>query len=510
MKVSLVWLGLCLMLGMACSYSGKPQPTAAAPLQQTPQVPAAQNRKHCGDGVCDGPENAKSCPQDCSPSASGTQNAQPNPSLPPAAQPQQGGEVILFQIVEHEVHRFNNCNQFNMRQYLDGGYVQRDGGSSRILKLQGHPTSMLTAEKMDRYYYISSEQNPVGESAGFPTFNWDVAGQALWTADFAANTPQALTTPGAESFPGDVASAPRNRFVLYPLTLPTSSAPGQQPGMLFSSKFDPFASDSSLVIFNPASGTHTAILANAYNRALFSSFGDFSADGSAFYTISLSGGGFQLVKISLENGTVSAFDSVFPAFNWKALNWNEFFSTNTGLATAHFRISPDEKRLVAYRAVFSASSTPATPCALSGSYHLWVFHLDDGRLEEYRNQPGVVADADWKSDSSAFALAIVDNTGCYPEYLNSHIALFDPQGTMLTELVSEPRSKITHILWSPQSDALGYDVYSTDYVGRIKLVNASNKSVSEVINTDSLRYAPNLQNPVTLSLAGWMKAGGMP
>lgn len=61
MKTRFVLLTCIVIFSMACSMSGlvpgqNPTPTRAAPN--------SENR--CGDGVCDGPENAKNCPGDCS------------------------------------------------------------------------------------------------------------------------------------------------------------------------------------------------------------------------------------------------------------------------------------------------------------------------------------------------------------------------------------------------------------------------------------------------------------
>lgn len=53
-----------LVTTLACGPSADATPTApVAP----PDSPPSQGR--CGDGICDGPENAQNCPQDCSPGA---------------------------------------------------------------------------------------------------------------------------------------------------------------------------------------------------------------------------------------------------------------------------------------------------------------------------------------------------------------------------------------------------------------------------------------------------------
>jgi len=53
------------LLALACNLTGQ----QAAPTVQP------QSEKRCGDAVCDGPENAQTCPQDCATAASGGEDA---------------------------------------------------------------------------------------------------------------------------------------------------------------------------------------------------------------------------------------------------------------------------------------------------------------------------------------------------------------------------------------------------------------------------------------------------
>lgn len=66
---------ILLLFSLACSLAG-----AASP---EPTLPVSQNR--CGDLVCDGPENAQNCPQDCSAAAvqadEPAADEQPDPSV---------------------------------------------------------------------------------------------------------------------------------------------------------------------------------------------------------------------------------------------------------------------------------------------------------------------------------------------------------------------------------------------------------------------------------------------
>jgi pimeloyl-ACP methyl ester carboxylesterase len=63
MKRLMVFLISLVLLGLACNSE---QAVTSAPTFVPTDTPAAQSEKRCGDGVCDGPENAENCPQDCS------------------------------------------------------------------------------------------------------------------------------------------------------------------------------------------------------------------------------------------------------------------------------------------------------------------------------------------------------------------------------------------------------------------------------------------------------------
>ena len=68
LRVFSVLLVLCLL---ACTSTPTPEPemspTPSLALTATPTAaPTVKSEKRCGDGVCDGPETAESCPEDCS------------------------------------------------------------------------------------------------------------------------------------------------------------------------------------------------------------------------------------------------------------------------------------------------------------------------------------------------------------------------------------------------------------------------------------------------------------
>ncbi len=505
------WLLILLLVLsiVACGPSGggeTPEGVEAVPSAETPGGPGpGPGEGRCGDGVCDEAEQANPnlCPQDCAASPSAETPKSLVSPAPPTGIPERGaGEYgLLYHVAEHSVTAAGACYSFNFLRFLDAGYVLPDGSGNVVLDLKDNPTSKVASTNRDRYFYISTPLDPLMEIFGVQVFNWDVDGQTLWAADFAGGAPVEVASPVGNQFPGDVAAAPGNRYLLYPFT--TQSAQGQaNVGVM--PKFDPFRSDSSLVIVNLSNDAKATVLADQYNRRLFDSFADFSADGRFFYTIAREGDGFCFVEVALESGTVTDFRTLFPAFDWGALDWSAWFPREGDAAYASFAISPDRTRLLAYKNVFGANTT--NPCAPDSSHHLWVLDLERNTIESYRDQPGYVSDAGWKTDSSAFALALNSHGGCYPDYMDACIGLFDKDGRSLTTLVTELKSKITTLGWLSNGNVIAYDVYSTDYVGRLKVVDASTQRVTEVINTQELGYPVSQTNPVTLLFADWVSS----
>lgn len=488
-------LSLSVLIVLACfGLIGGQGAAAMSPEQAQP------GHDDCCVALVGGLDGATSSLQGCCPAAFGG-----SPSLPDQVRKSgpENAYGLLYHLVENTVLTQKmagiECHMFNFLQFLDAGYVGPENSTHVVLDLKDYPTSKVTSTRYDRYFYISTPNNPLIETFGFQMFDWDVAGQTLWMADFMGGDPAAVAPPEEDRFPGDVAVAPGNRYLLYPLT--AKASPTQAIGAIMG-KFDPFISDSSLVITDLTSGDQRTVLANRYNRRLFASFADFSADGNSFYTLAREENGFTFVKIALDSGTVTDFKTLFPDFDWGSLQWNDFFPKANDVSYAYFSISPDETRLIAYKDVLSASTD--NPCRVEAAHHLWLFDFERNILEVYRSQPARVADAAWRADSSTFALALVTHGGCYPEDMDSSIELFDRNARALDTLVNEPKSKITTIGWSPDSRFIAYDVYSTDFVGRLRTVDVSAKSVQEVVNTQDLGYAVNQTKPVTLLFADWV------
>jgi len=501
MKRTILILTLLITLSQACSLSGLTGGGDDTVIQNEPP-PQSENR--CGDDVCDGPENTGNCPEDCNAAIpdAGEAAAPSEENVARMANTEYG---ILYHIVEHTVTSNEmsgaKCYTFTFRKYLDGGHVQPDGSRNEILELQDYPTSMITAKKYDNFYYISSPISPVFENYGIEMFDWDVEGQTLWSSAFANNNPVEFAKSVGGEFPGGATTSPENNYLVYLITQKTG-ANQSQPGGFMPNNMNPFLSDSNLIVANLKNGGETTALSGNYNRQLFTSLTDFSADGNSFYTIAREGESFQFVKISLESGKATGFTEIFPGFDWGMVNWDELFPKANDFAYASFSISPDEKRLIAYKNIFTAILD--NPCFTEATHHLWVFNLEENTMDSFKNQDGYVSDSAWKYDSSEFALSIMGNSGCYPDYLDSSIEILDKDGKNSSALVNEPKSKIANLGWAPDGRFIVYDVYTTDFIGRLKLVDVSTKQVDEIINTQALGYAVSQSAPVTLLFADWV------
>jgi len=409
---------------------------------------------------------------------------------------------ILYHITGHTVispeMSGTKCYSLYFNEYFDGGYVKHDGSENKILDLKDYPTSMVTSKKYDNFYYISSPNNPISESFGFKIFNWDVGDQTLWSSDFIENDVVEIKSSAGDKFPGGVTASPGNNYLIY---LMTQTASDQSEGFMVN-KINPFVSDSSLIIASTENGEEKTVLLDSYNRQLFTSFADFSADGNYFYTIAREGGSFKFVKISLESGEVTDFAEAFPGFDWEAVNWDEFFPKTGDFAYASFSISPDGKRLIALKNIFTASMD--NPCFTDALHKLWIFNFENNAADIFENQEGYVSDSSWKYDSREFVLAIMGNSGCYPDYMDARIDKIDKDGKSKVSLVNEVKSKITNLGWSPDGMEIAYDVYGMDFIGRLKLVDADGKEVKEIINTQTLGYEASASEPVLLLFADWV------
>jgi cell division protein FtsL len=413
---------------------------------------------------------------------------------------------VLYHITKHHISKLKyndtECFALNFVCFLDGGIINQDGSNNKILNLKDYPTCMVTSKKYNNFYYISSTVNPVSEFKGFFLFDWDVDDQTLWEAQFSNNDVKKIKETDQTKFPGDVLPSPDNEYLIYLLTEKGEEV--KEGESFISGKINPFISDTDLIVRNTGSGEEKTVLKGSYNRQLCTSFSDFSTDGKYFYTISRQQDKFEFIRVTLKTGAVQKFREIFPQFDWDTINWDDFLPKTGDMNYGSFSISPDETRLIGYKSIVSVSMD--NPCYGGSSYKLWVFNIEENKTKKFENQEGYVADSSWNSNSKEFALAIVINGGCYPDYLDAKILKFDRDGEVTAELVFEPKSKITNIGWSPVENIIAYDVYSTDLIGCIKLVNTNNKEITELINTNNdLKIEIDSSEPVLLLFADWVK-----
>jgi len=413
---------------------------------------------------------------------------------------------LLYQLSGHDVSSFKagniTCYSLNFREFLDGAIIMPDGSENKILDLNDYPTSLMTSGKYDDYYYISSPEYPVSEIQGYKIFNWDVRNQTIYTADYGTSSDKTVVSSAENIFPGGVLASPYNKYLVYLMT--SKGDPKASSGDSYvDNKYNPFISDSDLVVRNLKSGEEKTVLNNNYNRQLSTSFSDFSDSGEYFYTISIDGNTFKFIRVTLETGGISTFTEVFSYFDWSKINWNEFFPRTGDMAYASFSIDPEEERLVAYKNYFTADIS--NPCYTESTHKLWVFNLEDGSTEIFDNQAGYISDITWEPDGQKFALSIISHCGCYPDYLDSRIDVMDKNGKDKETLVTEQKSKITNIGWSPDGKTIACDVYGTDYIGRLKLVDVESREVSELIDTLTIEGLVDTANPDLILFIDWVE-----
>jgi len=412
---------------------------------------------------------------------------------------------ILYQKSRHAVNTQNmlgsECYSLNFVEFLDGSIVNRDGSNNKLLDLKNNPTSLITSKKYNNYFYISSPDNPASEVYGYPFFNWSLPEQTLWSADFKNNQTKEIKTSTEDRFPGGVLASPENRYLVYLMTTKKEKIVNPAEGFI-SDKINPFISDSNLIIKGIKNGQEKTVLTDNYNRQLFESMGEFSDDGEAFYTIIREGAGFKLIKILLDSGKVKNFSEEFLNFDSSKIPWEELFPEKGDFAYASFSIDPNEERLIIYKNKFG--NTMINTCIADAKHKLWIFNLKGNSVEVFDNQEGYVSDLSWNKDGQGFALAIMTASGCYPDYMDAKIDKMDKNGKNRENLVTEKKSKITHIGWSPDGKEIAYDVYSTDMIGRIKKISVADKTIKEIINTQTTEKTIDKQKPVLLFFVDWV------
>ncbi len=410
---------------------------------------------------------------------------------------------LLYQLSTHSLssHEIGEeeCFYLNFFEYLDGGIIKPDGTDNQLLELKDYPTSLLASKKLNSYYYIYSPDYPVYEKQGFKIFNWDIPNQTIVTSDYENNEGIDLVPFTEARFPGSIAASTGNKNLVYTMTAnkeETESSIGILP------KFNPFLTDSNLVVKNIETGEEKTLLKDTYNRQLFTSFSDFSDNGEYFYTISTDGNNFNFIRVELSTGDIKDFRQVFEYFDWDQINWNELFPKSDDFSYAYFSLSPDKERLVAYKNYYSTNMD--NPCFTESTHNLWLFNLESGKVTKLEKQKGYVSDITWEPNGQKFALAIMTSSGCYPDYLDARIDIFNKNAEFSKNIVSKPTSKITNIEWSPARKQIAYDIYGMDFIGRLNLVNVEDNTIAELINTKEIKVPVDKDNPVLILFVGWV------
>jgi len=414
---------------------------------------------------------------------------------------------LLYQLAGNRVSEIvtagTKCYLLNFSEFLDGGIINPDGSDNKILNLKEYPTGLVTSKELTNYYYIYSPNNPCSEVHGFIFFNWDIKGQIMVTADFGTNSSAEISTSPSDRYPGDILASAGNRYLAYPMTVQKESSINAGSSFLME-KFNPHLSDSNLVIRNTENDQEKTVLENNYNRQLFSSFSQFSVIDNYFYTIAIENDSFKFIRVSLDTGEIKDFSKVFTYFDWSKISWNDFFPPSNDLSLASFSLSPDEERMVAYKNYYSA--TNVNTCSPEAFHKLWIFNLEDGRTDFFEKQRGYVTDISWNPyGSQDFSLSINSHSGCYPEYIDARIDIIDKNGDSIETIVTEQKSKITNLAWSQDGKNIAYDVYATDFVGRLKLIDLEKDKINELINTQIIEKTINKNEPVLIMLIDWVK-----
>jgi len=414
---------------------------------------------------------------------------------------------IVYHLSRHSVTKQQmsgtDCFSFNFYEFLDGGVINMDTRDNAILDLKDYPTSLISSGNSTEYYYVSSPNNPVTEVSGYKFFNWDVDPQGIYSSGYAGGNVEQICTQAEDKFPGGIQASPGGSSLVYLMT-DKSGTTSDYSGGFAMNKFNPFLEDSGLIIKDTAGGGDKTVLNGEYNRQLFTSFSDFSGTGDYFYTIKRQGNTFRFVAISLKDGQVKDFSVVFTYFNWDQVSWNEYFPASDDFSYANFSISPDLERLVICKNKFSADLS--NPCYTNSMHKMWLFNLEDGSTIVTENQEGYVSDITWQPDGQNFAIAVMGHCGCYPDYLDAEINVFDKNANIQQTLVSESKNKITNISWSPDGKMIAYDIYGTDLIGRLKVADVKTKNIEELVNTSELEFDRGQnEDPVTILLSGWIQ-----
>ena len=391
----------------------------------------------------------------------------------------------------------SDCKQFSLNHFLGGGLIERNGSNNKILPVSGYPMSFLHSQAYSDYFYIATEQDPVAKKFGIQTIDWEIAGQRVFSAPFAGAPSQEIEPPDSAKFPGALKASPDNKYLVYPWS--------RRSAQQFSTgKVDPFLSDSSLTIYEVATGQKKTVLADQYNRALFTDFADFSSDGKSFFTIRRQNDSFEFVRVNLASGQIQSFAEIFPDFNWSQIKWADFFSQDGNFQATKFAISPDEKMIMVYR-TYSKSLDLSNLCSPQATHKLWAINIASDQISLYSEGDNMIGGLTWDPTGQQFAYYDTTTGGCFPDYIDSHIYKMDRSGSPKVELGSYAKHKINSLSWSPDGREIVFGIYGTDFVGWLKSIDPQTKKELNIISTLETEGKVQLDKPVTLEMVDWVK-----
>lgn len=388
-----------------------------------------------------------------------------------------------------------DCKDFTSNEYLGGGIVKRDGSDNENLELKQYPTSYPHSKYYNNFYYISAVESPMSEVMGTVMLDRDYDDQSLYSTNFISQESKQLVASTENKFPGDLITSPDNRYIIYVMTDKTEEK-------FSGKKFDPEAQDSDLVIYDNLTGKENKVLTGEYNRQLFDNFFHFSKTENSIFTIRRAKDTYEFVKVDMDTGEVSNFDQTFPGFDWTKIKWAQFFTGEYNGFPAHFYLSPDESKLLAYENISGEATVDS--CVPDISHNIWSFNINDNTIEKYDEGSGAVVKLSWRNDSKEFVFATISKEGSYPEYLDSAITRMSRSGENNGVLIEERGSKITNLNYSPDGKEIVYDVYNTDFASYIKTVNPISKNVEEIVSTYDIENKINQEKPVTLFFTDWV------
>jgi hypothetical protein len=162
---ALVLIALLFVAAIACSGStlfggGEEGADQTEVADEVP--PATESEQRCGDAVCDGPETAETCPEDCAAAASEGEEPQPEES---------GGTGRAYLTLLWESSFGTGCNvdelhasmEFTLSVTDDGGLVGSGEGTLRANEISRCPDTDYGGLETPAPYPVTLTGSPVGD-----------------------------------------------------------------------------------------------------------------------------------------------------------------------------------------------------------------------------------------------------------------------------------------------------------------------------------------------------------